>query len=75
VCVYYCRTLYKAVRVGDGRWWRTCTTRDDDLRPDLTRPDLTPAHSLVRLHSRISTRFSNLYTANPIVPTTCWVGI
>jgi len=31
VCVfYYCRTYYKAVRVGGGGEWRTCAMRDDE---------------------------------------------
>ena len=30
VCVfYYCRTYYKAVRVGGGGEWRTCAMRDN----------------------------------------------
>jgi len=30
-CVfYYCRTYYKAVRVGGGGEWRTCVMRDDE---------------------------------------------
>ena len=30
VCVfYYCRTYYKAVRVGEGGEWRTCAMRDE----------------------------------------------
>jgi hypothetical protein len=34
VCVfYYCRTYYKAVRVGGGGEWRTCDMRDDEPRP------------------------------------------
>ena len=34
VCVlYYCRTYYKAVRVGGGGEWRTCAMRDDKPRP------------------------------------------
>ena len=34
VCVfYYCRTYYKAVRVGGGGEWRTCAMRDDEQRP------------------------------------------
>jgi hypothetical protein len=34
VCVfYYCRTYYKAVRVGGGGEWRTCVMRDDEPRP------------------------------------------
>ena len=34
VCVfYYCRTYYKAVRVGGGGEWRTCAMRDDESRP------------------------------------------
>jgi len=33
-CVfYYCRTYYKAVRVGVGGEWRTCAKRDDEQRP------------------------------------------
>jgi hypothetical protein len=28
---YYCRTYYKAVRVGGGGEWRTCAMRDDEL--------------------------------------------
>ena len=32
VCVYYCRTYYKAVRVGEGGWWRTCAMRYDEPR-------------------------------------------
>jgi hypothetical protein len=33
-CVfYYCRTYYKAVRVGGGGQWRTCAMRDDEPRP------------------------------------------
>ena len=33
VCVYYCSPYYKAVRVGEGGWWRTCATRDDEPSP------------------------------------------
>jgi hypothetical protein len=36
LCVYvfyYCRTYYKAVRVGGGGEWRTCAMRDDEPRP------------------------------------------
>jgi hypothetical protein len=34
VCVfYYCRTYYKADRVGGGGEWRTCAMRDDEPRP------------------------------------------
>ena len=34
VCVfYYCRTYYKAVRVGGGGEWRTCAMKDDEPRP------------------------------------------
>jgi hypothetical protein len=34
VCVfYYCRTYYKAVRVGGGGEWRICAMRDDEPRP------------------------------------------
>jgi hypothetical protein len=34
MCVfYYCRTYYKAVRVGGGGEWRTCAMRDDEPRP------------------------------------------
>jgi len=33
VCVYYCRTYYKAVRGGGGGEWRTCAMRDDEPRP------------------------------------------
>jgi hypothetical protein len=34
LCVfYYCRTYYKAVRVGEGGEWRTCAMRDDEPRP------------------------------------------
>jgi hypothetical protein len=34
MCVfYYCRTYYKAVRVGGGGEWRTCSMRDDEPRP------------------------------------------
>jgi hypothetical protein len=29
VCVYYCSTCYKAVRVGGGGQWRTCGTREE----------------------------------------------
>jgi hypothetical protein len=36
VCVYYCSTYYKAVRVGVGGEWRTCTTRDYEPRPVWT---------------------------------------
>ena len=32
VCVYYCSTFDKAVRVGAGGDWRTCATRDDEPR-------------------------------------------
>ena len=31
--LYYCRTYYKAVRVGGGGGWRTCAMRDDEPRP------------------------------------------
>ncbi len=35
VCVfYYCRTYYKAVRVGGGGEWRTCAMRDDEACVD-----------------------------------------
>jgi hypothetical protein len=34
LCVFYfCRTYYKAVRVGGGGEWRTCAMRDDEPRP------------------------------------------
>jgi hypothetical protein len=33
VCVYYCRTYYKAVRGGGGGECRTCAMRDDEPRP------------------------------------------
>jgi hypothetical protein len=34
MCVfYYCRTYFKAVRVGGGGEWRTCAMRDDEPRP------------------------------------------
>ena len=33
VCVYYCCTYYRTVRVGGGGKWRTCATRDDVPRP------------------------------------------
>ena len=36
VCVYYCSTYYKAVRVGGGGQWRTCDTRDDEPMPVWT---------------------------------------
>ena len=37
VCVfYYCRTYYKAVRVGGGGEWRTCAMRDYETRPVWT---------------------------------------
>ena len=41
-CVfYYCRTYYKAVRVGGGGEWRTCAMRDDEPRPVwLTLPKM-----------------------------------
>jgi hypothetical protein len=29
---YYCSTEYKAVRVGEGGWWRTCAMRYDEPR-------------------------------------------
>jgi hypothetical protein len=32
VCVYYCSTYYKTVRVG-GRKWRSCAKRDYEPRP------------------------------------------
>ena len=32
VCVYYCRTYYKAVRVEGGGKWRTCAMRYDEPR-------------------------------------------
>jgi len=42
VCVlYYCRTYYKAVRVGGGGDWRTCATRDDEPRPVWTSLPIT----------------------------------
>ncbi len=34
VCVYYCSTFDKAVRVGGGGKWRTCTTRDNGTREE-----------------------------------------
>ena len=43
VCVfYYCRTYYKAVRVGGGGEWRTCAMRYDEPRLVWTR--LTTTH-------------------------------
>ena len=30
MCVYYCSTFDKAVRVEEGGEWRTCATRDDE---------------------------------------------
>jgi hypothetical protein len=42
VCVYYCRTYYKAVRVGGGGEWRTCAMRYDEPRLGWTR--LTTTH-------------------------------
>ncbi len=43
VCVYYCRTYYKAVRVGEeDRLWRTCAMRYDEPRLVWTR--LTTTH-------------------------------
>jgi hypothetical protein len=40
MCVfYYCRTYYKAVRVGGGGEWRTCAMRDDEPRPVGTREE------------------------------------
>ena len=35
VCVYYCRTYYKAVRVGEWGRWRTCATREGEFTPSL----------------------------------------
>ena len=42
VCVYYCSTSYKAVRVcGGGKQWRTCATRDYEPRPVWTSLPIT----------------------------------
>ena len=41
VCVYYCSTYYKAVRVGGGGEWRTCVMRDDEPRPLLISLPIT----------------------------------
>jgi hypothetical protein len=42
VCVfYYCRTYYKAVRVGGGGEWRTGAMRDDEPRPVWTSLPIT----------------------------------
>ena len=42
VCVfYYCRTYYKAVRVGGGGESRTCAVRDDEPRPVWTSLPIT----------------------------------
>jgi hypothetical protein len=41
VCVYYCSTYYKVVRVGGGGWWRTCATRYDEPRPVRTSLPIT----------------------------------
>ena len=42
LCVfYYCRTYYKAVRVGGGGEWRTCAMRDDEPRPVWMRLPIT----------------------------------
>jgi hypothetical protein len=39
VCVYYCRTYYKAVRGGgEGGEWRTSAMRDDEPRPVWMSP-------------------------------------
>jgi hypothetical protein len=53
MCVfYYCRTYYKAVRVGGGGEWRTCAMRDDEPRPVwmsllITQYWLSPITSLL----------------------------
>ena len=38
VCVYYCRTYYKAVRGGGGGEWTTCAMIDDEPRPVWMSP-------------------------------------
>jgi hypothetical protein len=51
VCVHYCSTYYKAVRVGGlwgdsgGHWW--CATRDDEPRPVWTSLPITQQWTLV----------------------------
>ncbi len=45
---YYCRTYYKAVRVGGGGEWRTCAMRDDEPRP----VDESAHHALVNAGGR-----------------------
>jgi hypothetical protein len=50
VCVYYCRTYYKAVRGGGGGEWRTCAMRDDEPRPVWM--DESAHHALVNAGGR-----------------------
>jgi hypothetical protein len=42
VCVYYCSTYYKAVRVGGGGE-DMCATRDDEPRPLWTKLNWQPS--------------------------------
>ena len=50
---YYCRTYYKAVRVGGGGEWRTCAMRDDEPRPVWMSLPITHFFSILvqRIHS------------------------
>ena len=47
VCVYYCRTYYKAVRRGGGGEWTTCAMIDDEPRPVWMSPLITESAWLV----------------------------
>ena len=55
MCVfYYCRTYYKAVRVGGRGEWRTCAMRDDEPRERVCEACVDEAahHALVNAGSR-----------------------
>ena len=57
MCVYYCRTYYKAVRVGGEGEWRTCAMRDDEPRPVWIPVPVCPAEVTVTLCDFVTGEF------------------
>jgi len=68
VCVYYCRTYYKAVRWGGGREWRTCAMRDDEPRPVWMSPLITHFSFLFFFFFFFSPAFSKFTQLPPLPP-------
>ncbi len=64
---YYCRTYYKAVRVGGGGEWRTCAMRDDEPRPVwMSLPIMGPVRNPVLEHRvRLFSLVPLVWESNP----------